>query len=183
MLPLRSPPRAPRRRAASPRSAAPRASSRSALPLERSSQGIVTSITVKTSTPRHRGRIGRSSPRHAASGTRIRQASPVRRKTSVAGVSSRTATRMSRYGIPQITHIAPKSSQPRRVTGRGLPDAEVRPRGGQRSKRSRTGCQRHDRRNAATRRNGRRGPGSRTAGSTPATGMRARARGLRRRRR
>jgi hypothetical protein len=47
----------------------------------------------------------------------------VRRKTRLAGLSSRTATRMKRYGIPQITHIAEKSTQPRRVIAAFAPDA------------------------------------------------------------
>ena len=39
----------------------------------------------------------------------------VRRNTSVPGSTSRTATRISRYGMPQITHIAANSAQLRRV--------------------------------------------------------------------
>ena len=44
----------------------------------------------------------------------------VRRKTRLAGVSSRTATLMSRYGIPQITDSAMNSSQARRLTASDL---------------------------------------------------------------
>ncbi len=44
----------------------------------------------------------------------------VRRNTRLAGVSSRTATLMSRYGIPQITDSAMNSSQARRVTASDL---------------------------------------------------------------
>ena len=39
----------------------------------------------------------------------------VRAKTRVAGDSSRTATLMRRYGVPQMTLMATNSSQPRRV--------------------------------------------------------------------
>ena len=41
---------------------------------------------------------------------------PVRANTRVTGESSRTATRIIRYGTPQITHIEAKRNQPRRVT-------------------------------------------------------------------
>ena len=56
----------------------------------------------------------------ARRGTRANGASSsapiaVRPKTSVTGASSRTATRIIRYGTPQITHIAAKSSAPRRL--------------------------------------------------------------------
>src|SRR5579884_1184803 len=48
-------------------------------------------------------------------GTRSSAPMAVRRNTSATGVTSATATLMSRYGMPQITHIAANSSQPRRV--------------------------------------------------------------------
>jgi hypothetical protein len=40
----------------------------------------------------------------------------VRKKTSVGGESSLTATRMKRYGMPQITHMATNRRRPRRLT-------------------------------------------------------------------
>jgi len=40
----------------------------------------------------------------------------VRTNTRVAGEISLTATRMKRYGMPQIKHIAANSNRPRRVT-------------------------------------------------------------------
>jgi hypothetical protein len=49
----------------------------------------------------------------SAIGTRIRAAIAVRANTSVAGCSSSTATLINRYGMPQITHIAENSTQPR----------------------------------------------------------------------
>src|SRR5688500_4894069 len=47
-----------------------------------------------------------------------RSAAPIaqRRKTRLAGVSSATAILMHRYGMPQMTLIAAKRIQPRRVT-------------------------------------------------------------------
>src|ERR1019366_5253223 len=55
--------------------------------------------------------------------TRIPAPSAVGAKTTVAGVSSRTATRIIRYGMPQITPIAPKSTQVRRDTTAGYQSA------------------------------------------------------------
>ena len=40
---------------------------------------------------------------------------PVRQNTSMAGLRSRTATRIRRYGMPQITHIDANRIQPCRV--------------------------------------------------------------------
>ncbi len=54
-------------------------------------------------------------PHLTAIGSSNRAATPVRRKTSVAGVSSPTAMRMNRYGMPHMRLIAAKSSTPRRV--------------------------------------------------------------------
>ena len=79
--------------------------------------GNATSIAVYASSGRQCATSGRSSRRRAASGTSRSAASPVRRKTSSTGASSRTATRIIRYGMPQITHIAAKSSAPRRLNG------------------------------------------------------------------
>src|SRR5665213_3784583 len=49
-------------------------------------------------------------------GRSTRAAGAVRRKIKVAGETSRTAIRMSRYGQPQITDMAKKRNQPRLVT-------------------------------------------------------------------
>src|SRR4051812_7665324 len=81
-----------------------------------STQGIATSIAVYASSGRQRGTSGRSSARYAAIGASSSAAIAVRKKTSVTGASSRTATRIIRYGMPQITHIAAKSTAPRRLT-------------------------------------------------------------------
>ena len=59
----------------------------------------------------------RISPRRSANGRSRSAAGAVRRKTSAGGGSSRTATRMKRYGMPQITHSVMNSSQPLRDTG------------------------------------------------------------------
>ncbi len=48
-----------------------------------------------------------------AIGSRISAAGAVRKKISVAGEISRTAMRISRYGVPQMTDIARKRIQPR----------------------------------------------------------------------
>ena len=62
----------------------------------------------------HRGTRTRSWLRSVAIGTSNSAAAVVRRKTRHAGLKSSTATLMNRYGSPQITPIAMKSSQPRR---------------------------------------------------------------------
>ena len=80
--------------------------------------GMASSTTVYTTSGRQRASTGRSSPRTSAIGTRMEAPMAVRKNTSVAGVSSRTATLISRYGRPQITHIAAKSIVPRRLTPR-----------------------------------------------------------------
>src|SRR5205814_9635349 len=53
--------------------------------------------------------------RAIAYGSKIAAAMDVRARTRVAGVISATATRMNRYGTPQITDIRPKRTRPRRV--------------------------------------------------------------------
>ena len=80
----------------------------------RKNHGITISITAKMRIGSHRRASGRRSPRRAAIGSSTSAAIIVRLKPSVTGSSSRTATRIKRYGIPQITHIAAKSSSPRR---------------------------------------------------------------------
>ena len=57
-----------------------------------------------------RTQLARAAPRSAAEAA---AAIPVRARTSIAGLSSLTATLIRRYGIPQITHIAAKSIHPR----------------------------------------------------------------------
>jgi hypothetical protein len=84
--------------------------------LERRIHGIAISIIANARSGAQRRSTGTSSSRAAASGSSGSAAAPERTKTSIAGDTSRTATRIRRYGIPQITHIAPKSSHPRRVT-------------------------------------------------------------------
>src|SRR5438445_4472181 len=81
----------------------------------RSSQGSEISIAVKTRSAGQWRRSIRSSRLHAAIGSSSADAITVIATTSVTGLRSRTATRISRYGIPQITHIAANSSAPRRV--------------------------------------------------------------------
>ena len=84
---------------------------------ESRSHGIASSATVNSTMGRQRGRRARRlTPERSTKGRSTAAPIAVRRKTRVAGVSSRTATLMSRYGIPQITHSARNNSQPRRVT-------------------------------------------------------------------
>ena len=77
--------------------------------------GSAISIAANTTTIRHRRSTGRTSSRTAASGRSSRAAIDVRASTSIDGLTSSTATLMRRYGVPQITHIAAKRSQPREV--------------------------------------------------------------------
>ena len=64
--------------------------------LERSNQGTATSTAVKNKSGIHLPRIAASPPRENANGNRIKAAAEVRKKTSVGGDSSPTATRMNR---------------------------------------------------------------------------------------
>jgi hypothetical protein len=77
--------------------------------------GTTISIAVKASSGADTRVSGLSCFRWAARGRRMRAAKAVRAPTSVAGERSRTATRIIRYGTPQITDIAANRSQPRRV--------------------------------------------------------------------
>ncbi len=79
-----------------------------------STHGIAISIAAKARMGIQCGSNGRSSFRATAIGSRIAAAIPVRARTSTAGLMSSTATLIRRYGIPQITHMAANSSQPRR---------------------------------------------------------------------
>ena len=82
----------------------------------RRTQGIPISATAKAATQRHRRRTARRSTRVMAIGSRIAAAIAARPNTSVAGVTSATATRMKKYGMPQTTDIRPNRSRPRCVT-------------------------------------------------------------------
>ena len=46
---------------------------------------------------------------------------PVRASTSIDGLTSSTATLISRYGTPQMTHIAANRIQPRAVIEPRIP--------------------------------------------------------------
>src|SRR5438132_4909893 len=83
---------------------------------ESSHQGRATSTRVKRRIDRQRGRSARRLPFFITAGSSSNAPRAVRRKTRLAGVNSRTATLMSRYGMPQITDSARKSNQPLRVT-------------------------------------------------------------------
>ena len=73
--------------------------------------GIAISIAREGEQGRQRGKSGRSSPRAAAIGSSSSAADRrAQRRRASPGASSRTATRIRRYGIPQITHIAANSS-------------------------------------------------------------------------
>ena len=87
----------------------------------RRTQGKAISIAANTTTVRQCRRTGRSSFRIAATGSRSSAAIVVRASTSIAGLTSSTATLISRYGTPQITHIAEKRSQPRVVIEPRIP--------------------------------------------------------------
>ena len=78
--------------------------------------GIAISIAANTSSGTQWPFNGRSSPRAAAMGNSSAAAIVVRPSTSTAGLRSRTATRIRRYGMPQITDIAANRSSPRLVT-------------------------------------------------------------------
>src|SRR5437899_5411392 len=79
--------------------------------------GTASSMTAKAMTHRQRSRTGRMAPARAANGSRTAAPISVRPDTTTAGSRCRAATRMNRYGIPQITDIAANSRAPRRVTG------------------------------------------------------------------
>jgi len=83
--------------------------------VEMDSQGTPISMSANIARGRHLSKRFRKPPRRMAIGNSTMAAIAVRRNTSVAGVSSWTAMRMNRYGIPQITHIATKRRRPRRV--------------------------------------------------------------------
>ena len=78
--------------------------------------GIAISMTVNATSGRQRRSTGPKPPRDSAMGSSTSPPIAVRRNTSVPGGTSRTATRISRYGMPQITHIAVNRAQLRLVT-------------------------------------------------------------------
>jgi hypothetical protein len=82
----------------------------------RRTHGRAISIAAKARSGSQCGNRGRSSRRASAIGSRIRAAIEVRASTSIDGLRSSTATLIRRYGIPQITHMAAKSTTPRRDT-------------------------------------------------------------------
>ena len=86
-----------------------------------SSHGTHSSTAVYRSTHGQLRSMRRSSPLRSANGRSRSAAGAVRSRTSAAGGSSRTAMRMNRYGMPQITHSAMNSSQPLRDTRGILP--------------------------------------------------------------
>ena len=71
------------------------------------------SITPKATTYGHFASAGRIAPCRHASGSRISAASRVRIPARAGGDTSTTAILMKRYGMPQITAIAAKSTQAR----------------------------------------------------------------------
>ena len=77
---------------------------------------MVISTAVHARTHRQCPRRLDSVPRQNATGMSSTAPIAVRENTTVVGLRSRTATRIRRYGRPQITHIDPKRTQPRRVT-------------------------------------------------------------------
>ena len=81
------------------------------------------STAVYTSNGRHRRSRSGSCPRYAITGSSTNATGAVRKKMSVCGATSLTATRISRYGTPQMTPRAPKSTHPRRDTSRTVPQS------------------------------------------------------------
>ena len=87
------------------------------------------STAVYASIGRQRGSSGRTWPRASASGSSRTAATAQRARTRVEGAISVTATLISRYGMPQITHIAANRTQPRLDTRHRLsspPDSGAR---------------------------------------------------------
>ncbi len=78
------------------------------------------SESVKASTHGQNLSAVRKLPWRRAQGSSNSVAGAVRRNTSAGGETSATATRISRYGIPQMTHRERKSNQPLRDTDRSL---------------------------------------------------------------
>ena len=78
-----------------------------------SSHGIMISTTAKATSGRQADSTAPSRPLARATGSSSTLASAVRARTSVLGEISSTATLISRYGMPQITPIARKRTQPR----------------------------------------------------------------------
>ena len=86
--------------------------------LERKSQGPPISAAANTSRGIHFLPMPRRPPRASAIGSTMRAPTAVRANTSTNGDISFTATRIRRYGIPQITHMAANSKAALRVMTR-----------------------------------------------------------------
>ena len=83
---------------------------------ERSSQAAMISKKAKTSTGLQHLSTGLHAARDVASGSSTAAPITVRANTSTGGETPSIATLISRYGMPQITLMAEKSNQPRRLT-------------------------------------------------------------------
>jgi hypothetical protein len=78
--------------------------------------GIAISSTAKATIGRQCASAGRIPSARFARYSNTTAASEVRPNTTTAGSSSSTATRMKKYGTPQMSAIAQNSTHPRRVT-------------------------------------------------------------------
>ena len=78
----------------------------------RRTHGIAISIAANAATQRQWTSTARRSIRRSATGSRIAVAISVRRNTSTGGEISATATRMNRYGMPQMIAIESEQDQP-----------------------------------------------------------------------
>ena len=88
-------------------------------------QGIPNSMTAKTMIQRAFLRSTGICRRAITMGVKSSEAGAVRKSTMTPGSSWRTATRISKYGMPQITAIAKKRVQPRRDMAFILVAAEI----------------------------------------------------------
>ena len=96
----------------------------SAMP--RNSHGPTISTAVYTSSTRQRRKAGPSSRRNNANGNNSSAPSVVRAPATTTGLRSVTATRIIRYGTPQMMLRAMNNTQPRRVTERLPPGLNAR---------------------------------------------------------
>ena len=80
--------------------------------------GIAISRIANANTGRHRRKAGLIASLRCASTSSTIAAIDVRPNTTIAGSSWRTATRMSKYGIPQMNDIATNNTHPRFVIPR-----------------------------------------------------------------
>ena len=91
----------------------------------RSTHGPAISASAKATTHGQRRSVGRRSTRAIASGRSTAAPTVVRANTSTGGDTSATATRISRYGMPQITAMAANTANARRLI-RGWPGRRKR---------------------------------------------------------